>query len=399
MKYSIMNGYENYPEKIGSDIDICVESITEFEKQLLSISREQNFKLVQKLEHHSECINYFIAKKFDSEWIVLSLDIYVSYVYKSHKLFDSNWFLTNNSKLNCFYIPKPENEFVYYLVKKIIKQDIDSNLNIILEKYSKLKNQIDFSKFFPKSFKALNTALETSNKEYFSDSKALLKKELDSSLKFSMVGFAKELLRKFKRIIRPTGLTISFLGPDGSGKSTIITALIKQDTPFRRNDYFHLKPRFIGPKGDGKPVANPHAKKAYPGILSYLKAFHFIFDYWLGWPKILKLKIKSSLVIFDRYYDDFYIDPKRFRYGGNIIFAKFLKKFVPQPDICFVLIAEPEVIYARKQEVVFDELQRQIKMYKSLESSNCILINVDQDVEQIVQEVLTHIYGKLNARY
>ena len=30
LKYSLMNGYESYPESIGSDIDICVENMNKY---------------------------------------------------------------------------------------------------------------------------------------------------------------------------------------------------------------------------------------------------------------------------------------------------------------------------------------------------------------------------------
>ena len=37
-------------------------------------------------------------------------------------------------------------------------------------------------------------------------------------------------------------MKICFLGPDGSGKSTIIEKLLIQELPFKNKEYFHLKP-------------------------------------------------------------------------------------------------------------------------------------------------------------
>ncbi len=197
-----------------------------------------------------------------------------------------------------------------------------------------------------------------------------------------------------------SSLIISILGPDGCGKSTIIDAVKELDLPFRRIDYFHLKPTLMRPKGDGKPVENPHSKPAYKGFLSYFKLFHFMAEYWSGFLiEIFPLKFKNSLVIFDRYYDDIYIDPKRFRYGGSKSFAKLMKLFIPKPHITFVLTATPEVIFARKQEVSFKELTRQIGEYQNIRGTNIVHIDVNDSIENTSLQVKKSIFEKLNEMY
>ncbi len=398
--YVIMNGYEDYPEVIGSDIDICTESHTLFERFLKKTSSELEYEYIQKLEHHPGGINYFIAKNFDGKWEVLSLDVYEHYLNKGATLFSNSWFLKEKEAYKSFYISSKESEFIYYFVKKVIKQDLVLALHNIFKAYNKVKNTVTFPVFFKKSNQQILRALSIGDKDYFEKNSLRLKDELREYSSPEIKNVFKEFIRVVKRVFLPTGVSISFLGPDGSGKSTIIDALQKEGLPFRRVDYFHLKPiSVLSPEGDGKPVLNPHAKKNYPGLLSYIKLFHFMSGYWLGHLGVLKLKIKSSLIIFDRYYDDFYIDPRRFRYGGSLYLARLMRRFIPRPDITFVLVASPNVIYARKQEVEFSELERQIELYKSLESNHYILIDVDRNVDDIVNEIVSNIYGKLNERY
>lgn len=135
LKYSLMNGYESYPESIGSDIDICVENMNEFESLLKDLSPLLGFKLVQKLEHHVGCINFFIVMYGDKQNSLLSLDAYVGYVYKNKILFNSDWFICDCNRLKNFYIPKMENEFVYYFIKKIVKQDLNKNNDYFFERF------------------------------------------------------------------------------------------------------------------------------------------------------------------------------------------------------------------------------------------------------------------------
>ena len=86
-------------------------------------------------------------------------------------------------------------------------------------------------------------------------------------------------------------IAISFLGSDGSGKSTIISGLLKLELPFERNNYFHLKP--IRKKEDvvETVVDNPHAARPFSTLKSYAELLFFIFQYNSGWYKnVIPLK-------------------------------------------------------------------------------------------------------------
>jgi len=195
-------------------------------------------------------------------------------------------------------------------------------------------------------------------------------------------------------------MVIAFLGVDGSGKSTIINSLKDLNLPFCKFYYFHLKPRVIRLNKKNDAVTNPHSKAEYNGTISYIKLVHFIMTYWLGFLiNFLPFTEKNSLIIFDRYYDDIYIDPKRFRYGGSVDFAKFMKLFIPKPDITFVLTTSPEIIIKRKQEISFKELIRQIGEYQKIKGKNIIQIDVNASIEEISQQVQKIIFEKLSDKY
>lgn len=168
-------------------------------------------------------------------------------------------------------------------------------------------------------------------------------------------------------------MVISFLGPDGSGKSTIIEE-VKNNMMFEKYHYFHLKPiKKSNKESESSIVDDPHMHPVYSKFKSYIKLLVFIYQYNFGWYKNIKhLNTNTSLVIFDRYYDDLLVDFKRYRYGGNRRIAKFVLKFIPKLDAYFILTTDSDIIYKRKQEVSIKELNRQIKAYKSL-------VNIDED--------------------
>ena len=56
-------------------------------------------------------------------------------------------------------------------------------------------------------------------------------------------------------------------------------------------------------------------------------------------------------MIFDRYCDDIFVDPKRYRYGGSNLFARIIRFIIPKNNISFVLSANPQVILSRKKKL------------------------------------------------
>ncbi len=405
--FCIINGYKDIVEEIdtNSDIDILLRKhkFKNIETILENFCIEQNLKIVQVLHHDLWAKNIFFFNPLDGNY--LNLDLYGELSRKEQIFFDEEDIFISLDTYENIPILSSEKEFINYLIKKLDKNDL-SKENIIHLSSLFLKNKVQckdsLKKFFPKRYNLIVEAFQNDNFQDIQKYRDEVIEDFYNNIKYSKQKNLLDLSRTIKRILNPTGLTISFLGPDGAGKSTVIDTLIQTRLPFRRDDYFHLKPVITKKSSSiGEMVIDPHKYPPYSQVKSYIKLLYFVCQYSFGWLKnISKLKIKSSLVIFDRYFDDMLVDNRRYRYGGNLTVAKVARFFIPKPDLYFILTTDAKVIYERKQEVPFEELKRQIKGYRALaDGKRYFNIDVNRTPEEIVKEIIQIMMEKMNERY
>lgn len=225
----------------------------------------------------------------------------------------------------------------------------------------------------------------------------------------------RSLTWKFREFLNPNGVFIAVMGPDGSGKGTLIEA-VKEDVEKLLGSNVlicHLRPHLLPSLGslllgrieDGSPVTNPHAKKPSSVFVSTLRVAYYTLDYMIGYWFLIRphLGRKYIAVIFDRYYYDYLIDQKRFRVSLPRWIISFFKVFVPTPDAVIFLSADPETIFARKPELPPHEILRQIQEIKDLAKhlNRCVWIDTSgplhKSTEQMSDAVFQIIRERLSA--
>ena len=170
------------------------------------------------------------------------------------------------------------------------------------------------------------------------------------------------------------------IGPDGAGKSTVIYGIEKHlKSKGLSMSRHHWKPMPQG--GDEHPLASvedPHGEKPRPQPISLLKTMLLVFV-WRRWffQNSRRHKAAESLIVFDRFYDDLYCDPLRYRYARVDVLSGWLLKLMPKPRLVIVLDAPVSVLLERKQELSKTALCVVVKKYRNYASSHENAVRLD----------------------
>lgn len=194
---------------------------------------------------------------------------------------------------------------------------------------------------------------------------------------------------------------ISFIGPDGAGKSAMTEELRghlqkrnrKAAIVYTGRGRGHILPistlgRSYKRKEKNKDIWSPEEKISLKKRMTYtLSAPIFSIDLWLRYLiSIFPKRRTGSIVITDRYCSDIYLMknvPKCVR--------AFLFSLFPKPTFTFYLYNTAEILHQRRPKEPLKELQRQMDLFAELQPKlGAVSLKTDnlaKNKEAIIQEV------------
>jgi len=176
-------------------------------------------------------------------------------------------------------------------------------------------------------------------------------------------------------------LVISFMGVDGSGKTTLSKKLKKF---FKQSQYLHLKP-YILFQDKRNVIKNPHKKKKSFFITSIIRLLSWLISYKI----FFFINKKKKLYIFDRYVHDILIDPLRYKHNLPKNLTRFILNFFPRPDLWIFVNPPIKIIKSRKRELSDTELKRQIKEYSIFFKNikNVLILNTKTQTNSLIKKI------------
>lgn len=424
IRYFILRNYEELPEhNTGKDVDVVVEpgSYKRVTKLLLLTMKEQK-------------VPYYTISFFDRMrcWYIMDpesefgihIDIIENEVYKGFEFFDFNYLYAHVIAFKDFFVLDKSMDTVMLLVQNVVaykslKQKYRSTIS---QNYKLLSSEIneEIKKFWGRTYAdSMISSLEKDDFDGIVNDARIYEKNAKRSIFFkkpvkTALFVARFLLDKFWRIVVCPSKYWRFFAveaPDGTGKTTFLDQLIEDlrvlyVSDERRFNIHHFRPSFLpnlGAAGEkagvmkqDKDFTNPHRAKPVGPIQSFLRMGYYWMDYLFGMPILLRKESQyGQYTIFDRYIYDFLVDPERTRIKLPYWLRKCFTKLVVEPQIVFVLQTTPEVIYKRKQELTFEEIEKQLKDFKRLATnSRFVILDAGKTPKEISRDAIKVIVNK-----
>ncbi len=336
----------------------------------------------------------------------ISFDVQVGGVHWNDMCYlDEKLIVGNRVKKSFFFVPSDNDTFVMLLVHSILgKRYFKPEYQ---ETVQQLSTTVDFNyvrSLFENTFGPGNAAelISLVKQNKFEEIIARKNRYIAAFLirKKRMFTFIPLFFRwiSWKRLGQPYPL-ISIIGPDGAGKSTLVSALAEYLATQNRK----VKVIYTG-RGRGQllPVAAlgrkyKHAEKQRDShrrpvrwrrkLLYTVSAPVFAADLGLRYLfQILPARRRRKIVITDRYCTDIWLMKH-----VPLAAKRFLLWFFPQPTLTFYLHNTPEVLHERREEESVEELQRQLGLFSALGERMPLITIKTEDKEQSRKEVLEKI--------
>ncbi len=181
------------------------------------------------------------------------------------------------------------------------------------------------------------------------------------------------------------GLTVALLGPDGAGKSTLVTAVeARFDVPVRT--------LYMGLNLERVPLAR---RMPIPA----LRIPVFFLVLWWHYAVGLFHKSQGRLVIFDRYTYDALLPPRK-----PLTLAQRLSRWVrahalPAPDMVLVLDVPGAVMFARKGEHSPEHLEAERQDYLALAATlpGVTVVDGARPVDAVAADVVARLQARRAA--
>ncbi len=410
VRYCVLHSWEELPEKISTDLDIAVHPGDLSKLPLVFQSlRARGYMAVQVFNYFVNAY-YFVFSWFEESVVhLVAIDIILEHRRGGLIVPSGEELVSSRRRHHMFWIPSSESEFTYLLSKKIWKGVAPARqanrLRTLVKDFGQpAAERLAARLFLGRSAKTIVDACASGHVDALF---AQMKRQtwttslVRNPLRLVSYLFS-DVVRRTRRWLQPTGLLVVVAGPDGAGKSTLINGLVKTTGPaFRRHRVFHWRPMLLWRRKSTRDTTQPHGEPPAGFLWSVARLFAYLLDYWLGYLILVRpLLARSGLVIFDRYFEDLLIDPKRYRFGGPVKLVKALRWVIPEPDLVIVLDADEKVLFSRKQELQLAEIRRQRKLYRAIKvgASNARIVDASASIVQVEAESAQAIVNYLAER-
>ena len=367
-QYAVLRNYETLPDQYNSrDIDLLIpyQDLELLKKQLPSFAERYACRIL----YINEDNQFFTIVFVDSSYKIFQLDFQHNFAWLGIDLLDEREVLKQrifNGKV--YHLPPDLTFLPKYLYCRILGAPYPSKYANIL----KAAMAYDTS-FINRVLTRLSGGKGSLDYWNQAEKWTLRRSAFGAALRRHPVQtnwrMADFLFRYVLDLFRRRGLMISFSGPDGCGKTTVIE-MLRERLEVNKPYLFHFRPSLLPNLGEVAHKAKvlkevdrnfdqPHRGHKKGLFSSMIRLGYYVSDYILGHAiRVLPLRQRKQIVFFDRYFTDIIVDGER---SSIFLYYKFLaclRHFIPQCQYNFLFRVEPKTIHSRKQELSIEDMNR-----------------------------------------
>jgi len=246
--YCVLSGYPTDGGSGFSDLDIMIRR-ADFERMPDLLSRAANSagaSLAQSIQHETTG-HYFVLARLERDRVgYLDVDCYSDYRRDGRTWMLADTVVSHRRKHRDVYLPGIADEFTYYLLKKVLKQEITGHhlkrLQHLLAR-SPLECRQRLARFWPATALQLERAVASHDLNCIREQFPILRRQLQNSVPVEgpgrrFTGHLREICRRLRRAIHATGLWVNLSGGDREQREEIAAELVTRLAPlFRRTSF------------------------------------------------------------------------------------------------------------------------------------------------------------------
>lgn len=413
LPFVVLRNYENLPASTTNDIDILIapRHKQEAEALLIRAAASAGWRLHNRAQFSPVSLFFYESATLQQ----IQIDLFFSLKWRGFDMLSANEVLAEHRPRGEFAIPSARHEAVLNLLARLLYA------GVAREKYRAGVRQT-----FRESSAPVTSVLLTRFGSRWADwlvqavlaerwadieaaaaqlRRALAFRQLIRNPLLPLGTLIADAVRLTGRWLRPPGLFVVLNGPDGCGKSTIAQALpaaLRNSFNPGKGRHIHWKPRVLfQPRGTAVAAMQPHAAPArsVPVSIAYFLA-HWL-EFFLGaWLQIRFRLFVNGMVVAERYYLDFFVDPRRYRLNAPSWLVRAGWRLLPKPNLVLLLDAPPATLSARKQELPPGEVERQRAAFLDLAQRlpNARVLDATQPVEKVIADATRAILDYLAVR-
>ena len=415
LNYVVLRGHEKIPEIKSGDLDLMIakKDLTLFKRIITDLISKSHAYRLEDIDRNY--VYMFRLFKITEDYSYgLKIDLHFSESWRGFEYLSSDTIFNDSKSINGIKVPCLEHSIAIDVIQPVVgmfylhekrKQRIQKNIEIS----NKEKVRVVFESIFSEySVDILMRAVQSEEMLFTKSQVRKLRFELViNALKTdalnSLRNFIRVLTRKLYYVIKPPGVFVVFMGPDGAGKTSAIDGFKKILSQFVINDSSlqlawrpGYLPRLASFRKSGNYLDNISKKEKLERLPSFVSSFlrysyyvlDYVFAYWLLHRRVL---VNEGFIIYDRYYYDYLIQPP-YRSFINLPFGlkRLLGWMVPKPHLVICFKAEAAVLYARKQEETLEELEELVFVYNDFLNKNNFVKKIDahEPKEKVLRDIL-----------